>query len=277
MNLRRITLKYMGWCPGVKAAARFVHYKQIKKPISMRFLTATIVIFTCYTLLAYAFYPPIPEGPLKVTIYPRAGKQVILDHEFNESYDYGLLFGREWKRRTIVVFREKLNLSEFASGAEAEVEDLTLETLEEVCQYVREEVGAPNVVVGLTGYLLNQSFEETYFKIWGKPLDQPERGSFGHLIGDVDLLWHPRGVIFDVVVARNYQMERVDGDSIWEGLWIRKSKRCGAGRYELIWELQIDAVEIFFVDYYNLVLENPCYEVRFIRYPRGYGEDYSGV
>ena len=24
MNLRRITLRYMGWCPGIKSAARFI-------------------------------------------------------------------------------------------------------------------------------------------------------------------------------------------------------------------------------------------------------------
>ena len=29
MNLRRITLKYMGWCPGIEAAARFIPDKEI--------------------------------------------------------------------------------------------------------------------------------------------------------------------------------------------------------------------------------------------------------
>ena len=278
MNLRNITLKYMGWCPGVEVAARFVPDREINIPLSMRLFTATIAIFLCSTLIAYTFYPPMPEGPLQITTYLSTGKQAIFDHEFNESYDYGLLWGREWEHRTIVIFREKLDLSEFASGAEAEVENPTFETLEEVYQYVREEVGAPNVVACLARYLLNQTFEETYFKIWGEPVDTPSppsslifwapswpspRPSFGHTIGDVDLLGHPRGVIYHIVVVRNYQMEY--GDKIGEGLWIRKQNRQSHGEYnyEWIWELHVDAFDIFYG------AENPRYEVMFIRYPRG--------
>ncbi len=256
MNLRRMTLKYMGWCPGVDRAVYFLPDYDI--PLSMRLLTVTLAIFLCFTFLAYAFYPPIPEGPLKITVSLGSRKQVIFDHEFNDSYDYGLLFGREWEHRVLVIFRERLRPSEFASGAEAEVEDLAFETLEEVCDYFREDVGAPNVVLGLTRYLLNQSFDETYSKIWGEPVSVTRR-SFGHTIGDVDPLWHPRGVIYDVNVFRN------NG----EGVGVRKSNTLGEGRYERIWELRIDAVEIFMVDYYNMALENPRYEVRFIRYPRG--------
>ena len=264
MNPRRVALKYMGWCPGVDRAFSFLPDYDI--PLSMRLLTATLAIFLCFTLLAYAFTPPFPEGPLQVTVSLGSRKQVIFDHEFNDSYDYGLLFGREWEHRVLVMFRERLRPSEFASGGEAEVEDLAFETLEEVCHYFREDVGAPNVVLGLTRYLLSQSFEETYPKIWGEPVSVMRR-SFGHIIGDVDGLWHPRGVIYDVNVVRNYEMD--DGDLIWEGVWVRKSNWLSGGRYEQIWELRIDAVEIFFVDYYNRVLENPRYEVKFIRYPRG--------
>lgn len=244
----------------------------------MRLLTAIMVIFLCFTLVAYAFYPPIPEGPLQIAIHLSTGKQVIFDHEFNESYDYGLLWGREWRHRTIVIFREKLDPSEFASGAEEEVENPAFETLEEVYQYVREEVGAPNVVACLARYLLNQTFEETYFKIWGKHVDIPSppsplffwapswpspRRYFGHTIGDVDLLGHPRGVIYHIDVVRDYSVKY--GGKIGEGLWIRKSHRQGHGEYyyEWIWELHVDAFDIFYG------AEDPHYEVVFIRYPRG--------
>ena len=262
MNPRKITLRYMGWCPGIKAAARFVPNKEINIPFSMRLFTITIAIFFCFTLIAHVFYPPIPEGPLRITINHYTGKQVIFDHEFNESYDYGLLWGRKWELRTIVIFREKLDPSEFASGVEAEVEKPTFETLEEVYQYVREEVGAPNVVACLARYLLNQTFEETYFKIWSKPVDV-DRNYFGHTIGDMDLLLYPKGLIYDIWVVRNCEMEY--GDTIVEGLWIRKSHRQSHGEhnYEWIWELHIDASKIFYE------AKTPRYEVMFIRYPRG--------
>lgn len=29
LNLRKITLKYMGWCPGVESAARFIPYEEV--------------------------------------------------------------------------------------------------------------------------------------------------------------------------------------------------------------------------------------------------------
>jgi len=39
MNLRRITLRYLGWCPGMEAAARFIPENEIKIPLSTRLLT----------------------------------------------------------------------------------------------------------------------------------------------------------------------------------------------------------------------------------------------
>jgi hypothetical protein len=72
-----------------------------------------------------------------------------------------------------VIFRERVNPAEFAGGPEVEVENPSFDTLDEVCRYVREEVGVPNVILGLTRYLLNQSFEETYYKIMGEHIDLP--------------------------------------------------------------------------------------------------------
>ena len=37
MNLRKITLKYMGWCPGVKSAAMFIPDKEISSRTARNF------------------------------------------------------------------------------------------------------------------------------------------------------------------------------------------------------------------------------------------------
>lgn len=192
-------------------------------------------------------------GPLQITIGAGPSKQVFYDYEFNESYDYGRLWSRERGFEELVVFRERLNPAEFASGSELEVESLTFNTIDEVCQYVREEVGAPRVVVGLTRSLLNQTLEDIFY---------------GTTIGDVNVMGHPAGIHYDIIRATNYQTR--DENFIGDGLFIMKSMIRGSAAYEWIWSLSIDAEEIYAVEYYNLVYENPRYEVKFVRYPRGH-------
>jgi hypothetical protein len=98
MNLRALTLKYMGWCPGVNSAAKFI--PDIDIPVTPKLLGMVIIIFSGVTLLsfwAYSFFspPPFSQGPLKVYIGKGENMRVFYDYEFNESYDYAQLWEKE--------------------------------------------------------------------------------------------------------------------------------------------------------------------------------------
>jgi len=90
MNLRRITLKYMGWCPGVDQAARFLLDHEI--PLKPWMLSVSVVAIIAIFLVAqpsfYSQYPPYEEGPLKVYIREGVDREVIYDRDFNETFDY---------------------------------------------------------------------------------------------------------------------------------------------------------------------------------------------
>ena len=66
MNLRRITLKYMGWCPGVDNAARFIPDYDV--PLKPWMLFVSVVGITILYLVGQPSfnvrYPPYEEGPL---------------------------------------------------------------------------------------------------------------------------------------------------------------------------------------------------------------------
>ena len=222
-----------------------------KSLITTKILAVSVGIFLGCTVLVYMSVPPIPVGPLQITVGIGANKQAFYDYEFNESFDYAML----WRRET-VIFRERVDSAEFAGGPEVEVENTSFDTLDEVCRYVREEVGVPNVILGLTRYLLNQSFDETYYKIMGKHIDPPERQSFSKTMGDINTFGHSRGVTYDISRVR-------------EGLIIKKFQHHSAGADEWIWSLRVDALEIMANEYHNLVFENPQYKVQFKRYPQG--------
>jgi len=57
MNLRVLTLRYMGWCPGVKAAARFVPDKEIPNKRVKQVSYIVGLIFLLY-LIYYVVTPP---------------------------------------------------------------------------------------------------------------------------------------------------------------------------------------------------------------------------
>lgn len=227
-----------------------------KSLLTTKILAVTVGIFLGCTVLVYMAVPPIPEGPLQITVGIGTNKQAFYDYEFNDSYDYALLWRREKKYSETVIFRERLNPVEFAGGPEVEVENTSFDTLDEVCRYVREKVGVPNVILGLTRYLLNQSFDETYLKIMSKNIYPPERQSFSTTMGDINTFGHSLGVTYEISRVR-------------EGLIIKKSQHHSAGAYEWIWSLRVDAMEIMANEYHNPVFENPQYKIQFERYPQG--------
>lgn len=264
MNLRKITLKYMGWCPGIKAAAQFIPDTYV--PVTPKLLIITMIIFLGLTLLSFEAYrlyspPPISEGPFKVYVGKGENTRVFYDYEFNNSFDYARLWEKERANRLTVYFREKFNSSEYAKGS-IEVEELSFTDIDDLCQYMRG-LGAPNVLVRFTRFMLNQSFEETYMKVWNKSVPQ-DRNRFSTDMGDERGLGirYPaiRGVFYTIIVVRN-------DPKVWDGVLITKSYVD-----DNIWALYIDAAEIHASKLWPWFLTNPVYKVEFIRFPPGFRE-----
>ncbi len=56
MNLRKITLKYMGWCPSVKSAAKFIPEKEINVSLYALILFALAFVAVQLTSAGSIFY-----------------------------------------------------------------------------------------------------------------------------------------------------------------------------------------------------------------------------
>jgi len=268
MNLRRITLRYMGWCPGIQSAARFL--PDVEIPMTSKVLATIIVSFLGILAVSYASYyqrSQIPEGPLKIYI-GKHGKVVIYDRDFNETFDYAGLWGSEWEHREWVFFREGFNASENAPGPEIQYENMTMDALEDVLRYMEENLTAPRVVAGMTGFLLNQTFEETYRQIWDTPLS-PTRKGFATHMGDFPPLGastHPaHGVYYNVDRLRDRYGEDGNRSDIQDGVSIKKNSEDG-----WVWEVRIDAAEFFLQELFPSVVKEPRYKVQLIRYPEGF-------
>ena len=268
MNLRKITLRYMGWCPGIDSAAKFI--PDVDIPVTPKLLGIVIIIFSGITLLSFGAYnffspPPFSEGPLRVYIGKRENMRVFYDYEFNESYDYAQLWEKERSGRLTVYFREKFNRSEYASSS-IEVVKLTFSDIEELDQYMRG-LGAPNVLIRFTRFMLNQSFEEVYFKVWNRTV-QPSRNAFSTNMGDESGIGirfpSIRGVCYSVIALRNTP-------NVGEGVLISKRNVD-----DYVWAIYIDAAEIHSSKIWPWLIENPVYKVKFMRFPPGYrkGLDY---
>jgi hypothetical protein len=160
-----------------------------------------------------------------------------------------------------VYFREEFNRSEYASSS-VEVVKLTFSDIEELDQYMRG-LGAPNVLVRFTMFMLNQSFEEVYFKVWNRTV-QIDRNAFGTNIGDERGLGISfpaiRGVYYEIIALRNTP-------NVGEGVLISKSYVD-----DYVWALYIDGAEIHSRKIWPGLIENPVYKVKFMRFPPGYKE-----
>jgi len=72
MNLRKLSLRYIGWCPGVKSAARFIPERDFYSKIFLLSAVAfvSILAYSGYSIAQYYLRPP-ETGPLTVTIYDK--------------------------------------------------------------------------------------------------------------------------------------------------------------------------------------------------------------
>jgi hypothetical protein len=66
MNLRSLTLKYLGWCPGVESAARFIPERDVsnKTVIALAISFTSIIIVGLFAAQNLLIRPA--SGPLEI-------------------------------------------------------------------------------------------------------------------------------------------------------------------------------------------------------------------
>jgi hypothetical protein len=207
MNPRKITLKYLGWCPGVKSAAEFVPDRNIPD-IYILFTAFSAILFVGL----YQISLPTPQWEPKIITI---NGQRYYDSNFTEHFDYSKLTGKN------VDFYEPLDHDEFVNS-DTEIE-VFFSSKEEIGDKLRE-LDAPNIVTGYTLWLVNGSWDEAYFRIYGfepdyETLDSNVLGlSFG-VSSDSFSQYH--------VIREPYR------------LMIKKMYKSGAGQSSPIWVLNI--------------------------------------
>jgi hypothetical protein len=196
MNLRKVTLRYLGWCPGVKAAAGFFPEREISK----RFVVLSTVIFMTILIsgvaLAQYYMRPLEPGPLKVTIYdiydPEIEPVTYPDDIFDESFNYSKL------RDKHIEFNNPFK-SEFSTSGNSETQIYEFEWLEDVWLLL-EELETPRIVIGFTKWLANGTFEDIFVKFHG--YHPSERGEWSGPPEEISLLfgrWKDKWCHFEVI------------------------------------------------------------------------------
>jgi hypothetical protein len=154
MNLRKVTLRYLGWCPGLESAARFIPEKELSRQsvilLAVSFTSIIIVgLFAAQNLLT--------RPPLEIKI----DGVTYADEEFDEDFDYPGL------RDSYIDFTILRNSSEFSASSDIESQVLEFERLEEAWLLL-EELDTPSVVIGFARWLSNRTFREAYQEFYGR-------------------------------------------------------------------------------------------------------------
>ena len=207
MNLRTLTLKYLGWCPGVKEAARFMPERDIPGIFLIGSLSAVILLtgVVFYSL----FTQPLIWAPRVVFIdgieYP--------DEHFNESFDYSSLKSKD------VVLHQPFNPSEFLPGG-GEDKEFAIPRLDDI-DGILEEFGTPSVVIGYALWIGNSTWDDVVRWWYGDSVNLSET------IGKSVRIRFGDSNVF-------YEVER-RGQSLTIGKWYKSSET----KYGSIWKIEV--------------------------------------
>ena len=232
MNLRRLTLRYMGWCPGVKSAAMFIPDKEF----SGRTLFLTTISMTSIIVVAIAIQnvtKPEEARSLMVTIYdisPKSERVTYPDEFFDETFNYPELKDKHIEFN--IQFEAK-----FVTSGKSETQIYEFEGLEDVWLLL-EELDTPRIVIGFAKWLTNGTFEDVFVKFHG--YHPSERGEFGGPPEDIYLSFGrgwPEVCIFEVY------REPVPGSVAsyvggFDGIYVSKMKM-EASRGLRVWRMYV--------------------------------------
>ena len=242
MNLKKVTLRYMGWCPGVESAARFLPDRDMSRgSLILTGITSASILIVA-GLIVLSFYKPPEWRSLTVTI----DGVTYLDEEFNESFDYSSLKGK------YVHFTILRNISEFSTSGKFETQIYDFEELGEAWLFL-EELDTPRIVIGFARWLSNTTFREAYKEFYGRdPMeieDYPSTPEISLLFGNREAQQCHFGV--DRGPSTGGLETNVNGT---DGICIFK-REMGIGRSIVYWLL------------YIRLNDTPPYPVVFCRYP----------
>jgi len=202
MNFRVLTLKYLGWCPGVESAARFMPDRDIPETLVIGSALAVILLVGVYCSIM------IPPSVWERVVYIDGIEYP--DELFNESFDYSTL------RDKRVVFHQPFNRSEFLIG-NSQMEEFGISRLDEL-EGILEELGAPKIVIGYALWIGNRTWEEVVRWWYGESVNLNE--IFGTWIGRsfgysyVYYRVERRGQS-SLSVTKYYKLIETGGSAIW--------------------------------------------------------------
>ena len=176
MNFRVLMIKYIGWCPGVESAARFVPNRDIPETYVIGATLAVVLAGIYYSNLM----PPTGWEPKIVYIdgieYP--------DTYFNESFDYSSLKGKK------IVFHQPFNRSEFLKGS-SKIEEFGISEFDEL-EGILDELRTPKIVVRYALWIGNCTWEEAATWWHGDSVDLNDviGTNIGRIFGDYDAVYY---------------------------------------------------------------------------------------
>lgn len=245
MNLRRITLRYMGWCPGMESAVRFLPDRDMSRRglLLTGITSAPILIVAGLIVLSYS--KPPEWRPLTVTI----DGVTYLDEEFNESFDYSTIRGKR------VDFSMPLNTSEFVTiGSPSERQVYEFQSLREAWLFL-EEWSTPRVVIGFAGWISNGTHRDAVIRYYGQDYTGPGKMTDNAIEEYFGRMTNPRECFFKV-----WRSQSVAGMppelNATEAIMVTKMHSNYEGNHVPIWYLSIR------------LNDAPPYYAEFIRYNR---------
>jgi hypothetical protein len=245
INLRALTLKYLGWCPGVESAARFLPDREISRAGLILTGVASATILIAAGLLALSYARPLEWRLLTVTIdgvaYP--------DEGFNESFDYSTIRGKR------VDFSMPLNTSEFvAIGGQEERRVYEFQSLSEAWLFL-EAWSTPRVVIGFAGWISGGTHREAIIRYYGEDYTGPGMNDDNAIHEYFGRLLSPREC-FSTVERSQYVYSMPPELNATEAIKVMKRYSNFEGNHSPVWRLSIR------------LNDAPPYYAEFVRYAR---------
>jgi len=237
MNIRALTLRYLGWCLGVKSAAMFIPNKEISGR-SLILITVSITSLLVTAIAIQTITKPKEATLLIVTIYdvvsvsPVSKRVTYPDETFDETFNYSKLKDKHIEFN--IPFEAK-----FATSNEIETQIFEFESLDDVWLFL-ENHSTPRIVIGFADWLTNGTFEEVFKRFHG--YDPSERGEWPGPPEDISL-WFGRmktgQCYFEVIRAPSPASDIEKYVNGIEGIYVEKRFASDESRSSAVWILYI--------------------------------------
>ena len=266
MNPRRITLKYMGWCPGFNRVSTYLPDTDYK--LNYRLIAASTAVFFSLLIFATQFFQPLPvtiNGQLQVYITSNNVQKAFNDRDFNQTFNYALFQGDDYAYRA-PYFIQASNGTDFAKGSTT-ISDYEFSTLSGITEY-SAKLNTPNCLNQYLYWLLEQNYTDTMNQLYNSPQRKAAALTRGYTItylGDVKSNAKNYGIRY-YVQRGNYFGEDWGADNLYKGD-VSIADGVLVEKYDsqdMIWRLFIEGGFVYNRERYTSL--EPVYKVRLIRF-----------